>query len=333
VRFSPPLHWPPAGALFWSSRMVVGVLIWPGANPLCPPARARPLWGNGWASGLLPRPGGRSLSTISPENRAEIGGVLAVNRAGLAELTGLSLARINVLASPAQRPYSGCPEPIPGQHSPSGRTGKGSAEWWYPEDAARAWAASLRVPGTRLPAPDNPNELITAMRYRDEVLGVTGDTWNFYVRRAQGAWQQGKPGPELALPVDPNAPGRERRWRHGDAVAHQNNRPGPRRGGRPAKADRVPQPIPEPNDPNEVLSETALRTRIMNPPVSARYFAKLVAASQDAWAQGQDGELPRPESAVHHAGRQVYRWRAGRAAAWWNGLAAEAASRPAPPPP
>ena len=304
------------------SRVGVGVRRRPG---VLPPPLVGPTRKDG-RSGPSPCPGG-TVSTvnteISPAHRAEHDGVPVVNRAGLAELTGLSPARIMVLASPAERTDSGCPEPV-GKWTPTGRTG--APEWWYPEDAARAWAASLRPASTPLPEPDDPDEQITAAQYRDEIACVKPNTWNFYVRRALPFWSRGEPGPELALPIDPSATGRARRWRRGAAVAHQNSRTGPNQGGRPAAADRVPQPTPEPDDPDELLSETALRTRIMNPPPSARYLATLIADSQDAWSRGEDGALPRPDDSTrHYTGRTVYRWRAGRSARWWNQLAAQAA--------
>lgn len=266
-----------------------------------------------------------SDAEISPENRDERKGIAVVNRAALAELTGLSESRIMVLASPAERAKSPrpCPEPI-GRWTPAGRTGP--PQWWYHEAAARTWAASLTAPGTRLPEPTNPDEEITASQYRDEILHIKPNTWNFYVRRALPCWSQGEPGPELALPVDPHARGRDRRWRRGDAVHHQNARTErPSHGGRPAEADRIPLPTPEPDDPDELLSETALRTRIMNPTPEARTLGGLIDDSQDAWRRGEDGPLLRPDDTKqHHNGRTVYRWRAGRAAQWWNRLAADA---------
>jgi hypothetical protein len=122
----------------------------------------------------------------------------------------------------------------------------------------------------------------------------------------------------VARPIDPDAPPRQRRWRHGDAIDAQNQRPGRPTGGR-RTADQY-QPAPAPEDPAELISETRFRTQVCRPPMRLSRWQQLLADSQPAWQRGEDGPLIQPDDEQDNttAGRTVYRWRADRAVSWWN---------------
>ena len=287
--------------------------------------------------GGLSRPLSRSGVRVpepSPDTRATVDGVACVNRAGLAQLTGRSAEWVNRAASPAQRPRTGCPEPV-ARRSLTGRAGP--PEWWYPLEAAREWADQLAAAAPaphRVPDPDDPDELIGVAQMRFEVMRPSPplDTMKKYVRQLRRDQDAGKKS-FLPPPAEwvTTSRGQSPRWRRGEAVAWQNSRPGRGRGpamGRPPVDRHQPQPVSEPDDPDELIGESAFRTRIIQPPMSHTAWKRAIAASQADWDAGRDGVLPRYDDIeqVDAIGgpTTVYRWRAGKAAAWQNQRAAAA---------
>ncbi|MDL4812789.1 hypothetical protein [Actinomadura opuntiae] len=259
------------------------------------------------------------MPDVSPY-MTDIDGVPHISRAGLCELTGLSLESVNHLCAPSRRPSSGCPEPV--------RVGRSD---WFPLERALLWAAAVRRPEPQPPAPvDDPDELITVTQFRTEVMRppVTDSTFRGYIRMSRADWDAGRDG-YLPLPDgwEPARRGTSPRWRRGAAAVWQAARPGRPMTGRPREVDRVPQPAPPVSDPDELIGETRFRTQIMRPPMSRGAFKRLVAESRQAWAAGRDGVLPRPDVEERGAG-PVFQWLAGRAAAWQNDRAREAAKNP-----
>lgn len=258
------------------------------------------------------------MTTPSADNLTTINGAPHINRAGLCELTGLSLESINHLCAPKRRPTSGCPEPIK-----TGRT------LWYPLDKAQRWADQLQQPKTE-DQPDtttDPDELITVNQFRTEIMQptISDNTMRGYIRMSRPAWDRDEDG-YLPLPDawEPARRGKSPRWHRGHAAAWQANRPGRPTTGRPTETDRTPQPAPAIDDPNELIGETRFRTEIMRPPMSRDALKHRITESLPAWHRGEDGTLPRPDAEQTHAGTTTYQWRASRAAAWQNARAAAA---------
>jgi hypothetical protein len=87
-------------------------------------------------------------------------------------------------------------------------------------------------------------------------------------------------------------------------------------------------PTPEPANPDELIGETAFRTSIIQPPMSQPTWKRAIAHSLRDWEAGRDGVLPLPDATEQIKARggltTVYRWRAGKAAAFQNKRAAQA---------
>lgn len=255
------------------------------------------------------------MTSPSTGHLTTINGVAYVNRAGLCEMTGLSLESINHLCAPSRRAASGCPEPI-----------KIGRVLWYPLEEARSWVEQLnRLQRQDRPATTaDPDELITVEQFRTEIMRpvISDNTMRSYIRKSRLAWRRGQDGilprPDTEVPA---RHGTSPRWRRGRALASQENRPGKPTTGRPAEVDRTPQPAPPIDDPDELIGETRFRTEISRPPLSQDAWYRLIDQSKDAWRRSEDGILLRPDAEHTHAGHTNYKWRAGRAAAWQNARA------------
>ena len=173
------------------------------------------------------------MPAVSPDNLAEgPRGVVLINRLGIAELADLSLSRINNLLPGSDL------QPVDPAHAPPGRF------LWYRLADAERFIVELEARRPRAPRieqPVNPDRIITMKQYAD-LIGVSEGAMRGYVDKSIADWEQGRPSPLLARPIDPEdlpseltarRPGRPRRyWREGDAVTHHNSRPGTGRGER-----------------------------------------------------------------------------------------------------
>jgi hypothetical protein len=119
-----------------------------------------------------------------------IDGRRATDRAGAAELLGVSEQTVALRASPKQRPTSGFPEAI----------GTEDRRDWYALDDLEAHLLVLREQRHAAPnrAPvwlrDGPrDELLPATTFR-AAAGIGQGTWKRYVQSSRPAWERGEDG-------------------------------------------------------------------------------------------------------------------------------------------
>lgn len=265
----------------------------------------------------------------SSANLRQEGGRTLVNRAGIAELAGLSASRVLALTGPTGRAVSGCPEPV----EVTAAAGAGRPTPWWDLDAIRAWITDRDTRPPRPPAGrtgGDPDELI-GITGLAEMIEVTTGTARVYVRMSRPAWDTGTDG-YLPRPdhEQPARRGTSPRWRRSTIATWHAHRPGRGRGpgaGRPAAGTRTPQPPPAIADPDELIGETTFRRAIARPSISREAFRHLIAASRHDWDAGRDGALPRPAHTHHTGNTTTYRWRTGDAAAWQAARAERALRR------
>ncbi|MEH1124778.1 hypothetical protein [Micromonospora sp. CPCC 206061] len=157
-----------------------------------------------------------------------INGRRATDRAGAAEVLGVSVQTIALRASPKQRPTSGFPASI----------GTEDRREWYALDDLDAHADALREqhPDTPRRAPawlrdGDPDELLPATTFR-AAAGITQGTWKRYVQTSKPEWDAGRDG-YLLKPDDEEdyrGTGKRYSWKRSRMIAWLDNRPGERAG-------------------------------------------------------------------------------------------------------
>lgn len=169
----------------------------------------------------------------------EVDGVQATNRAGAAELLGLSLQTIALRASPKQRAEgSGFPAPLSSR--PGGMD-------WYPisgledfRESHRKMREGMRATVHHATLPGDPDGEVTAPQFR-KLIQVGQGGWDRYVADSRPDWQRGADG-YLPLPIQGPAaaePRAERTWTKQAVEDWIRNRQG--RSASPGRPPRSPE--------------------------------------------------------------------------------------------
>lgn len=162
---------------------------------------------------------------VSVEIRS-IDGREYTNRAGVAELAGVSHQAVTYWSHESRRADVGFPSSRPDPNP----TFPQLHSKWYAVDEARTFAELLKARGRRpkaLPVPAEPDRLITAHEFA-QLIGVTDSAFRYYVNKSVDDWDRNDPGAYLIKPAvdEPGQGGRRRLWRVGDVVRWQNSRQG-----------------------------------------------------------------------------------------------------------
>ncbi|MFI5843895.1 hypothetical protein ACIA8K_29775 [Catenuloplanes sp. NPDC051500] len=161
-----------------------------------------------------------------------VSGQQAVDRVGAAEYLGLALSTVRIFSSPAQRPTTGFPAPLPDRDD--------RRDWFALVDLD-AYRASRSATVTAPTSDADPDGLIGVAEFA-ALRGVTAGTFRSYVRHSLNDWQEHRDG-LLPYPDEITAArnGSTYRWKRRHAVAWafpERSRTGGRTPGRaPTVAD------------------------------------------------------------------------------------------------
>ncbi|MBM0230502.1 hypothetical protein JNW91_00605 [Micromonospora sp. STR1_7] len=169
-----------------------------------------------------------------------VNGHRATDRAGAAEVLGLSTQTIGLYASPKQRPTTGFPAPIETEDRRD----------WYTLDDLDAYAETQHQRATsprRAPAwlrDGHPDELLAATTFR-AAAKVSQGTWKRYVQLSRPDWDAGTDGylPKPDDEEDYRGTGKLYSWTRHRMIHWLDNRTGERHG-----AGRKPGPTPTVDD-------------------------------------------------------------------------------------
>jgi hypothetical protein len=179
------------------------------------------------APGHPPYPG-QAVSGVPDVEIRTVNGRRATDRAGAAEVLGVSTQTVALRASPKQRRTSGFP----------GSIGTEDRRDWYALDDLDAHADAWREqhPETPRRAPawlrDGPDEeLLPATTFR-AAAGVQQGTWKRYVQRSMPDWKEHRDGylPQPDDEEDYRGTGKRYFWKRARMIAWLDNRPGERAG-------------------------------------------------------------------------------------------------------
>jgi hypothetical protein len=120
---------------------------------------------------------------VSVETRT-VNGQQATDRAGAATYLGMPPNTVRMYSSPARRPKTGFPEPLPDR--PTGR------DWFALTDLAAYKQRHEQTPEVPFVTGD-PNELIDTTAFAG-LRGVQPDTMHGYVKRSLAAWERDEDG-------------------------------------------------------------------------------------------------------------------------------------------